>query len=141
MTPFFIASEHDLNLVQEPFALKENNAGIDDSEIDLLMLCNLESILTGSDWESVFDKVYINPVRDHGPDGPWIYQVSEKLLDALRKLTPEALLNCANKWAETDEWTLRQDSPERIADVLHFLSALARQASSEGKSLFILTRI
>ncbi len=103
------------------------------------MLCNLESILTGLDWESVFDRDYINPVSEHGPDGPWVYQVSEGLLNALNKLSPDAIASAASRWAETDEWTLRNDSTDTIADVLSGLIGLAQKAGSEGKRVFIWT--
>lgn len=139
MTPFFLASDEDISC-SEPLEQNGDESG-EDSEIDLLMLCNLEAILTGTDWENIFDKVYLNPVSDQGPDGPLVYQVSNNLLDALRKLTPEAILNCARQWAETDEWTLRQDPPEKIAAVVHGLMGLANQASEEGKKLFIWTRL
>lgn len=104
------------------------------------MLCNLESILTGIDWENVFDRDYVNPVRDHGPEGPWIYQVSEQLLDALKQLSPDAKVNCAQEWAQTDEWHLRSDAaPEKIAGVLDGLISMAQRAGDEGKRLFIWT--
>ena len=138
MKPFFIASEEDISRA-EPNASEESDAGSD--EIDLLMLCNLEAILTGHDWENIFDKVYMNPVCDHGPDGPIVYQVSNGLLEALRKLSPDALLNCAKQWAETDEWELRQDPPEKIADVVQSLIGLAQRANDEGKNLFLWTRL
>lgn len=109
------------------------------SEVDLLMLCNLESILTGSDWEKVFEDFYTDPVQDAGPDGPLIYKVSEKLLQVLPALNSEALLSCADKWSETDEWTLRQEVPEEIVNVLHSLSGLAKHAVAEGKKLYLLT--
>lgn len=140
VTPFFIASEDELHCV-EPQALDGAEDADGPEQIDLLMLCNLEAILTGSDWENIFDRVYMNPVRDHGPDGPLVYQVSNGLLEALRGLSPESLLNCANLWAETDEWELRQDPPEKIADVVHGLMDLAERASAEGKNLFLWTRL
>lgn len=140
MTDFFIASDEDLNCLDDRQPADKNLAAVVDSEIDLLMLCNLESILTGSEWEAVFDRVYVNPARDHGPDGPWIYEVSSCLLKALQNLTPEGLVDCANQWAETDEWTLREDSePEQIREVLQGLIGLARLAILERKSLFIYT--
>ncbi len=141
MTDFFLASNDDLNRLEDHSPANEPESGaVLDSEVDLLMLCNLESILTGTEWESVFDQVYINPVRDHGPEGPWIYRVSSCLLEALRKLGPDSLAECASRWAESDEWTLREDSaPEKIAEVLRQLIGLARLAGLEGKSLFICT--
>ncbi len=139
MSDFFIASDPDLNCLHSPPAESLLNERLD-SEVDLLMLCNLESILTGTEWESVFDRVYINPVRDHGPDGPWIYEVSSCLLAALQGLTPDTLLDCARKWGETDEWTLRDDiAPETIVNVLRGLAGMAELAHGEGNTLFIRT--
>ena len=135
MTDFFIASLEDLSGLLD-FRPSEM---LGDSEVDLLMLCNLESILTGMDWESVFDRVYINPVKEQGPEGPWIYKVSEGLLDELKKLGPDAVKTAASEWAETDEWTLRADPKEKIASVLQGLIGLAKRAGTEGKSLFIWT--
>lgn len=137
MTDFFIASIEDLTGLLD--CRPSNGEALAGSEVDLLMLCNLESILTGMDWEAVFDRVYINPVSEQGPEGPWIYKVSEGLLDALKKLGPEAVKLAANEWAETDEWTLRADPKEKITSVLTGLIGLAKRAGSEGKSLFIWT--
>jgi hypothetical protein len=140
LTDFFIASLADLNRLDNQRPADGPLSAVVDSELDLLMLCNLESILTGTEWESVFDRDYINPVRDDGPDGPWIYEVSNCLLEALRNLGPDDLLACAEQWAESDEWTLRQDaSREKIADVLRELSGLAARACKYGKTLFICT--
>lgn len=113
-----------------------------ETELDLIMLCDLESILTGSDWEVVFDQVYINPVEEHGPEGPWIYQVSSALLLALRGLSPDSLLDCARRWSDSDEWILRQDTPrEKVAEVLKSLVVLAELAEQEGKEIFIWTEL
>jgi len=140
LTDFFIASDDELNLLDLRQSATKQLPGMADSDIDLLMLCNLESILTGADWECVFDSMYINPVRDHGPDGPWIYQVSNYLLEALSKLNSEAMQDCASQWAETDEWTLKENCPlEEIMAALGKLIGLARLACSEGKHLFIVT--
>lgn len=141
MTDFFIASNEDLKCLESRPLVEGQLAGLVDSEVDLLMLCNLESILTGQEWESIFDTVYVNPAREQGPDGPWIYQVSGCLLQALVNLTADELIDCANKWSETDEWTLRDDmSPEKIAEVLSQLVTLAERALSNGKTLYIWTR-
>lgn len=138
MTNFFIASLEDLKGLLD-FS-PSNGSGIGGIEVDLLMLCNLEAILTGIEWESVFDKDYINPISDEGPDGPWVYKVSEGLLEALKRLSPEAIKKTAQEWAETDEWTLRENEPkENIAAVIQKLASMAKKAKSEGKSIFIRT--
>jgi hypothetical protein len=140
LTDFFIASDDELNLLDHRPSATKQLPGMADSDIDLLMLCNLESILTGADWECIFDSMYINPVRDHGPDGPWIYQVSNFLLEALEQLNSESMQDCARQWAETDEWTLREGCPrEEIMTALAKLIGLSRLAGSEGKHLFIAT--
>jgi hypothetical protein len=141
LTDFFIASGEDLTSLNNRALVLSRRSGVVDSDVDLLMLCNLEAILTGLEWESVFDRFYINPAREDGPEGPWIYEVSSCLLQALQKLTPEGLVDCANQWAETDEWTLREDvKPEKIIEVLRELSGMAEQAASQKKSLFIWTQ-
>lgn len=139
MTEFFIATLDDLNGLVDCRPLNEQF--IADSEVDLLMLCNLESILTGAEWESVFDRDYINPLAEQGPDGPWIYKVSDKLINALEKLSSaESVAQAADQWSETDEWTLRPDnSPEKICAVIQGLIGLAKKAGEEGKSIFIWT--
>lgn len=138
MSNFFIASLEELKgLIDFSPGMGTGIGGI---EVDLLMLCNLEAILTGIDWESVFDKDYINPITDEGPDGPWVYKVSEGLLEALKRLSPDAVLKTAKEWAETDEWTLRENEPqENIAAVIQKLASMAKKAKSEGKSIFIRT--
>ncbi|MBX9725013.1 MAG: hypothetical protein K2X81_26660 [Candidatus Obscuribacterales bacterium] len=142
MTDFLIASEHELDSLNNCSTGTNKNACLADSDLDLLMLCTLESILTSTEWEQVFDRDYINPVRDEFPDGTLIYQVSDKLLEALRKLQPECILDCAKQWAETDEWTLREDStPESIATVIQSLVGLAKLTMAEGKILFIRTEL
>ncbi len=142
MTDFLIASEHELDSLDKCSKGTKQNACLADSDLDLLMLCNLEAILTGTEWEHVFDRDYINPVRDECPDGKLIYQVSEKLLEALRKLQPDCILDCAKQWAETDEWTLREDcTPETIATVIQRLIGLAKLTLAEGKILFIRTEL
>ena len=140
MTDFFIASVEELNCPEVPRPAQSWQSGLADTEVDLLMLCNLESILTGAEWDSVFDQVYINPVCEQGPDGPWIYQVSASLLQELQEISPERVIDCARQWSETDEWTLRDDiALDKIADVLRELICLARAAADEQKSLFIWT--
>ncbi|MBX9685810.1 MAG: hypothetical protein K2X27_03855 [Candidatus Obscuribacterales bacterium] len=137
MSDFFLASGEDLSSLnfEPPFA---GTAGLPDSEVDLLMLCNLESILTGSDWDCIFDSVYINPVAEQGPEGPWIYEVSAELLKALQSLGPADALDCARSWAETDEWTLRDNiTIEKVSEVLQKLISLAQQALLQNKRLFI----
>lgn len=142
LTDFFIASNTEIKAIDCRPAENTAEPDLADSDLDLLMLCNLESILTGNAWECVFDEVYINPVRDNGPEGPLVYQVSSALLSALQELDRDAIADCAMQWAETDEWTLREGTPiETIAAVLQGLIRLARQASIEGKSLFICTEL
>lgn len=142
MADLFIASDSELNGISEAPSPINCLPGLADADVDLLMLCNLESILTGSDWESVFDRDYVNPICDHGPDGPWIYQVSKGLLDALRCLSPEAMIECARVWAETDEWTLRTDTcPEKVAEVISGLAGLAKSARAQEKHVFLWTRL
>lgn len=141
LADLFIANMNELqHLEPEAFTFSTSPA-IADNEVDLLMLCNLESILTGDEWECVFDRDYGCPLLDEGPDGPWIYQVSKKLLDSLRCLTQEAIFECAKVWADYDEWTLRADAGvEKIANLISGLVDLAKQALLEDKLVFISTR-
>ena len=142
MADLFIASGEDLSSITESLSPINCLPGLADAEVDLLMLCNLESILTGIDWESIFDRDYVNPIADHGPDGPWIYQVSRKLLDSLQCLSPDAVVECARVWADTDEWTLRTDvCTEKVAEVISDLAGLARTALAENKQVFLWTRL
>ena len=142
VSEFFLATTSELLQIEYRPPQSIMQPGLVDSELDLLMLCNLESILTGNDWESVFDDVYINPVQDHGPDGPWIYQVSTELLRALKTLSPDNILDCAKEWSQTDEWTLREDTPiECITTILRELTELAVQADTQGKQVFIWTEL
>jgi hypothetical protein len=141
LADLFIATIKELGDLDDMVSPTSLMPGMADSEIDLLMLCNLESILTGNEWESVFDRDYGCPLREDGPDGPWIYQVSKNLLDSLQCLSPEAILECARVWSDYDEWTLRADACiESIAELISSLAALAKQALTEGKQVYIWTR-
>lgn len=141
LADLFIATTQELGELDDMISPATLMPGLPDSEIDLLMLCNLESILTGTEWESVFDRDYGCPLREDGPDGPWIYEVSKPLLSSLQCLSPEAILECARVWSDYDEWTLRTDACiESIAEVISSLASLAKRALLENKQVFIWTR-
>lgn len=141
LNDFFIAAEPDVQVI-EKFQVPLYEPELPQAEIDLVMLCTLEAILTGVDWESIFDRDYINPIRDDGPDGPWIYAVSNTLVEALTLLQPETVHQCAGQWMETDDWILRSDAcMEKTKSVLEELITLCRKTADEGKRLFLWTTV
>lgn len=142
MSDFFLASAAELQDQNDQPSGCSLQPQLLNSDLDLIMLCDLESILTGNDWEVVFDRDYINPVAEQGPEGPWIYKVSSALLSELQRLSPESLLDCAQKWSDCDQWTLKEDTPaEAIADVLRELVGLAQTAGKQGKDIYIWTEL
>ncbi|MBY0358658.1 MAG: hypothetical protein K2W82_11700 [Candidatus Obscuribacterales bacterium] len=132
---FFVASDSDIQMIE-----RFNRQ--DAVTIDLVMLCTLEGILTGMDWEIIFDKEYINPAREDSPEGPWIYAVSNTLVKILTALPPNNFTEYANQWQETDDWLLQPDSClEQINNVLSELVSLCQQAQGQNKKLFLWTAV
>lgn len=125
---FFSDEEHGASTISEAF----------EAEIDLVMLCTLEEILTGLNWEEIFDQNYINPAWEESPDGPWIYAVSDRLVETLTSFKSASTHPCIKQWMETDDWTLRENAcPDEVIRILEELILLSKQASREGKRLFL----
>lgn len=138
LNDLFIASDRDLGVLNDRGSPTCKLPGLSDVGVDLVMLCTLEEILTGQDWESIFDIHYINPLKDDGPEGPWVYPISETLTAALSVLDTDKIMHAAGKWAETDEWTVHENNGvDAIAEVLTQLVKLAKQAAAEHKHLFL----
>lgn len=138
----FIASERELEVLNERGSPAEKLHGVCLFAADLVMLCTLEAILTGADWESIFDKHYVSPLIDDGPEGPWVYLLSGSLQAALATTPGEVLPECAERWAETDDWMVRDDcSNETILSVLGQLKELATKAAAEEKRMYLWTAL
>lgn len=136
----FIASECELTILHEIGSPVSKLDGIADSGVDLVMLCTLEEILTGTSWETVFDAHYVCPLKDDGPEGPWVYGISQSLQDALVRLQSSEMPASAASWADTDDWTVREDcSLPVVLETLKQLSALALRAEEQGKRVFLWT--
>lgn len=139
----FIASESELTILLDEIGSPVSKlCGIADSGVDLVMLCTLEEILTGAGWENVFDAHYVCPLKDDGPEGPWVYGISQSLQDALVRLQPPEMSDCAASWADTDDWTVREDcSLPVVLETLKQLASLALRAEAQGKRVFLWTAI
>lgn len=136
----FIASECELTILDEIGSPASKLDGIADSGVDLVMLCTLEEILTGTSWENVFDAHYVCPLKDDGPEGPWVYGISQSLQDALVRLQPTELPDYAASWADTDDWTVRENCALPVVlEALKQLASLALRAEEQGKRLFLWT--
>lgn len=138
----FIASECDLAVLDDRGSPVAKLYGFADSGVDLMMLCTLEEILTGLSWEAVFDAHYVCPLKDDGPEGPWVYGLSSSLQKALVDILPSEMSAFAESWADTDDWTVREDcSLPVVLDTLKQLSSLAARATEEGKCMFLWTAL
>lgn len=137
----FIASERELSVLCERGSPLKKLHGIEDAGVDLVMLCTLEEILTGLDWEAIFDRHYVNPLKDDGPEGPWVYGVSKALQEALRDIQQDKLARYAERWADTDDWMVRECDVNSVEEILNRLVLLAKKASEEGKRMFLWTAL
>ncbi len=137
----FIASERELAVLNELGSPVDRLHGISDAGVDLVMLCTLEEILTGLNWEAIFDRHYVNPLKDEGPEGPWVYGISKALQEALKDVSSERIAGYAAQWADTDDWTVRDCELQNVVDILSRLIVLARKATDEGKRMFLWTAL
>lgn len=113
-----------------------------DLDLDPMMLSTLEGILTGENFEDVFDREYVMPVIEQGPEGPWAYCISTKLTELLSALTEPEALDCAEKWSQTDDWTLHDNlDMAEVCTAISTLSEMSRQGQSLQKLLFIWTNM
>ena len=97
-----------------------------------VMLGTLQSLLTGVPYDQLPDGEL---VAMEGEDGPWVWQLSEELRDALADATAGRLPAVAEQWVRTEEFW----DQATAAEVLPFLvevTALARRARQAGERLY-----
>lgn len=75
------------------------------------------------------------PLAEGSEDGPWVFAIPERLVDALAELPAAAVTGVARVWAGTDELRADRWSKGSAEQVVAKLSALAADARREGKQL------
>jgi hypothetical protein len=97
-----------------------------------VMLGTLQSLLTGVPYDELPEGELL--VME-GEDGPWVWQLSEELRDALADAPAGRLPAVAEQWVRTEEFW----DQATAAEVLPFLgevTALARRARQAGERLY-----
>lgn len=110
---------------------------VSDTGIDpVVQAGTLEALLTGRTFDEVFDAAPSVPpvaIRDEGERV--VLKVSDGLVDALVRSTPESLAEVAVPWSETEEFWGQGDA-QALAGLLNELAELARYARSQGQALY-----
>lgn len=97
-----------------------------------VMLPKLQSLLTGVPYDQLPEGEL---VAMESEDGPWVWQLSEELRDALADAQASRLPAVAEQWVRTEEFW----DQATAAEVLPFLgevTALARRARQAGERLY-----
>lgn len=69
-------------------------------------------------------------------DGPFVFSLSDSLVDALVTATPDDLVRFAEPWSSTPELQQSQVDAETAAGVLEGLAGLARRARASRSGLY-----
>lgn len=99
-----------------------------------VMMRRLQSLLTGVPYQEL-PAAEGELLAMEGEDGPWVWQLSEELRDALADAQPSRLPAVAEQWVRTEEFWEQPPA----AEVLPFLgqvTALARRARQAGERLY-----
>ena len=97
-----------------------------------VMMRTLQSLLTGVSYDQLPEGELL---AMEGEDGPWVWQLSEELRDALADAPGGRLPAVAEQWVRTEEFW----DQATAAEVLPFLvevTALARRARQAGERLY-----
>jgi hypothetical protein len=97
-----------------------------------VMLGMLQSLLSGVPYDELPEGELL---AMEGEDGPWVWQLSEELRDALADAPAGRLPAVAEQWVRTEEFW----DQATAAEVLPFLgeiTALARRARQAGERLY-----
>ncbi len=71
-----------------------------------------------------------------GADGPWLIKVRDACTAALAAIVDERLLPIANHWRHAEEWVVEWE-PQRLADTIAELRAVAIAATGPGRHLYV----
>ncbi|WP_329026954.1 hypothetical protein [Streptomyces sp. NBC_00690] len=103
----------------------------------VVVMAQLEAILTNCTYDEVSQRPRVGQLLS-SPDSEsaFIMSVSDTVQEALASATPDALVEAAGPWSETDELQASGVDAERAVEALVLLSALAGRARSTGHRLY-----
>jgi hypothetical protein len=122
----------------------------------VVLLGKLVSAITGAEWSpSLTAAEPIYPPADTRPDadgwhdlpeeslwatGPWVYELGERVRDALATLPSERLASVAAKWSGSEEFRGGLDQ-EVAEELVGELRALAERSVNAGERLYCWTSL
>ncbi|MFE5852399.1 hypothetical protein ACFQ61_04150 [Streptomyces sp. NPDC056500] len=103
----------------------------------VVVMAQLEAILTNCTYDEASQRPRVGQLLS-SPDSEsaFIMSVSDTVQEALASATPDALVEAAGPWSETDELQASGADAESSVEALVLLSALAGRARSTGHRLY-----
>jgi len=135
LNDFFVASPDDItaDLIRQGPAGRYPTISV--TSLTVLSLALLLAAMEGSDLARAVARLDVFEVVDVGVDGPWMVRLPSELADGLARASESDLKHYSIRWTEGEE--MSGADPKSMQVLLERLSALARQAQRDGKSLYL----
>ena len=137
LTDYFIASPAELQTLRIQTTPADRFPAVRAKSADTVKLAALQRILATAGSDPVLAVLKCRVVGEPTSQGPWLFAVPAVLTDVLARLTESEVAQVAGQWADTQEWRLDRGSRELIASVLGELHALAQNARSTDREMFL----
>jgi hypothetical protein len=103
----------------------------------VVTIAQLEAIATGCSYEEAGQRPRSGQLLSSPEaEGPFVFSLSDSLIEALVTATPDDLVRFAESWSMTDELQQSQFDAETAAAALEALASLAHRAKASRLGLY-----
>jgi hypothetical protein len=103
----------------------------------VVAMAQLEGIATGCSYEEASERPRSGQLLSPPEaDGPFVFSLSDSLIEALVTATPDDLVRFAESWSRTEELQQSKIDAETAASVLKALAGLASRAQASRMGLY-----
>lgn len=134
LSDLLVASKDELDRILEMPSPLSEFPGVDVKGISIVEISKLMAILEEREW-TVEDIDRFPPIREAGPDGPWLFRLPSQLVDQMAELSEEKARELADVRAETEELQMSGWDHNTARSCLEEMIGLAAKANVEGKLL------
>jgi hypothetical protein len=135
LTDVFAATESEVRGLAPDDYLPDQFPSVKSKALDPVKFGVLQNILLGTEVQTAVKQHEL--MYEVSEDGPWVFRIPAELSGVLATMNGQHLDDAAKKWSRTQEFQLDHWDYVDVADVLRKIAQLARQARSDGQSLFV----
>ena len=135
LAEIFVAEPSTVETIDATTVPTSDLGAIDVKRLDIVKLGQLRSLLSGEPFAAVLPE--FPAVREVSDDGPWVYQISDPLVESRASMDDSTCETTAARWANTDEMQMDGFDVAAAHVLLQELTALAAEASGSDRKVYL----